>query len=546
MNLHPATDNETRTFRSAAVTRDESDLTRASTGKWRYLVPSVRDIIFIFTFWTVLGGSLSNRPLSDPDIGWHIRTGELILSQHALPRVDPFSATMQGQRWFAWEWLYDIAIGILYRASGLNGVVWLCALIVALTFTLVLSQLMRRGTGLLLAIVLMLIAELVATIHLFARPHIVSWLLTLMWFAALERWERADAPPWLPWFFPVSILFWVNLHGGWLFALALFALYLIAAIVESLRTADLFAALVPGRRARAMAWVGVVSGLATLANPFGWNLHVHIYRYLTDRYLMNRISEFRSPDFHGWAPRCFVMILLLALIAFAGRERQIRTSHVLACLVAVYAGFLSSRNLPVSAMLLVLIIGPLLSDNMKALANRPGAARWLRGSLVRVVGFSARMEQQEQAIRGHLWPSVAIVVALVVCLNGGWLGSSRLLDAHFDSTKIPVAAAGFLKNESSHDPVFSTDSWGSYLIYRLYPSRLVVIDDRHDLYGSERVRDMLILTQGEPGWRNLLENWHIQTVLLPKGSTLASLLQELPRDWRETYGDDVAVIYEKR
>jgi len=74
----------------------------------------------------------------------------------------------------------------------------------------------------------------------------------------------------------------------------------------------------------------------------------------------------------------------------------------------------------------------------------------------------------------------------------------------------------------------------------------VVIDDRHDLYGSERVRDMLILTQGEPGWRNLLENWHIQTVLLPKGSTLASLLQELPRDWRETYGDDVAVIYEKR
>ena len=149
-------------------------------------------------------------------------------------------------------------------------------------------------------------------------------------------------------------------------------------------------------------------------------------------------------------------------------------------------------------------------------------------------------------MRGHLWPTVMVIVALAVCLNGGRFGSRRLIDAHFDATKLPVAAADFLHNESSHDPVFSTDSWGSYLIYRLYPSRQVVIDDRHDLYGSTRVRDMLILTQGEPGWRNMLENWHIQTVLLPKGSTLTSLLKELPQDWRETYMDDVAVVYERR
>src|SRR3979411_442698 len=155
----------------------------------RFLLPSVRDVIFIFLFWSLLAGPLSNRPLADPDIGWHIRTGELILARHSLPRTDPFSSTMQGQPWFAWEWLYDILLGILHRVCGLNGVIWLCALLVAAIFVLLLSQLLRRGTGLLLAIVLMLLAVAASTIHLYARPHIGSWLFSLLWFVALERWE---------------------------------------------------------------------------------------------------------------------------------------------------------------------------------------------------------------------------------------------------------------------------------------------------------------------------------------------------------------------
>src|ERR1700686_2551892 len=124
----------------------------------RFLLPSVRNIIFIFLFWSLLAGPLSNRPLADPDIGWHIRTGELILATHSLPRTDPFSSTMQGQPWFAWEWLYDILLGILHRDGGLNGVVWLCGLLVAAIFALLLSQLLQRGTGLLLAMALLRLA----------------------------------------------------------------------------------------------------------------------------------------------------------------------------------------------------------------------------------------------------------------------------------------------------------------------------------------------------------------------------------------------------
>ncbi len=343
----------------------------------RFLLPSVRDIVFIFLFWSLLAGPLSNRPLADPDIGWHIRTGERILATHSLPRTDTFSSTMQGQPWFAWEWLYDILLGILHQACGLNGVVWLCALLVAAVFTMLLAQLLQRGAGLLLAIVLMLLAETAATIHLYARPHIVSWLFSLLWFVVLEKWERWDwerwkrseypgigdegrlrirarlqacqnsseinapsgavsgnpdlrhgehvSPPrWIPWFFPASMLLWVNLHGGWLFGVALLGIYTFAAFVESWRARknDALAAIRAAHRAHAMAAAFVASAAATLANPYGWRLHAHIYRYLGDRYLMAHIEEFRSPNFHGWGERGFVAILALTLIAFAGRRNS--------------------------------------------------------------------------------------------------------------------------------------------------------------------------------------------------------------------------------
>jgi hypothetical protein len=527
----------------------------------RFLLPSVRDIIFIFLFWSILAGALSNRPLADADIGWHIRTGELILATHSLPRTDPFSSTMQGQPWFAWEWLYDVLLAVLHQACGLNGVVWLCAFLVAMVFAILLSQLLDRGTGLLLAVVLMLLAEGASSIHLYARPHIASWLFSLLWFVALEKWESWDRSkqgrlPWLiPWFFPGSMLLWVNLHGGWLFGMALFALYLLAACVESVRDqdvfADAFAKIRAGHRARAMtlAWIG--SAAATLVNPYGWRLHVHIYRYLSDRYLMNRIDEFRSPDFHGWAQRCFVIILMLVVIAFVGNRSKVRLSHLLIVLLAAYAGFYSSRNLPVSSMLLVLIAGPILWESFTTLADRPGAWQWLCNGAARISSFSGRMGAQEMQLHGHLWPVVAVSVAFAICLQGGWLGSRQLVHAQFDPQRMPVEAVNFLERENVAEPpvtepVFSTDAWGGYLIYRMYPERKVVVDDRHDLYGSGRIRQYLTLTQAEPGWRNVLEDWQIRTAILPHGSTLANLLRELPQEWRVVYEDKVAVVFERR
>src|SRR6202041_1913937 len=100
----------------------------------RWLIPSIGDLIFVPLLGLLGFTNLSVRLLGDAGIGWHIRTGQLILATHAVPRVDTFSATVHGQPWFAWEWMYDVVVGKLEAVLGLNGVVWFTAVVIAEVF----------------------------------------------------------------------------------------------------------------------------------------------------------------------------------------------------------------------------------------------------------------------------------------------------------------------------------------------------------------------------------------------------------------------------
>src|SRR6266571_161128 len=108
--------------------------TAANPAGVRFAMPSVADLIFVALLGVLVFTPLSVRLLGDAGIGWHIRTGQQILATHAIPRVDAFSSSMGGKPWFAWEWLYDLVVGQLEATMGLNGVVWVTAVLIAATF----------------------------------------------------------------------------------------------------------------------------------------------------------------------------------------------------------------------------------------------------------------------------------------------------------------------------------------------------------------------------------------------------------------------------
>ncbi len=524
----------------------------------RWFVPSAADIIFVALLALLTFTSISTRLLGDAGIGWHIRTGQIILATHSVPHFDPFSSSMSSHPWFAWEWLYDIVVGWLDTIAGLNGVVFLTAVIIAAVFAWTFRSLLRRGTNLVLAVILMLLAASAAMIHFQARPHVVSWLFALTWFWILESSGNEagrnkfpgsespghyDAPLWI---LPPTMLAWVNLHGGFLTGFVLLGIYWISAAWHWLTTGqdrfpDILQKLRARRRVRILTLIGFLSALLTLANPYGYRLHIHIYRYLSNRFLMNHIDEFQSPNFHYIAQKCFAVLLLLALLALAAKGRESTVSHRLLILSAVFSGLYAARNIPVSSLLVILVMGPWLSGAMQRFALGSETMQSASGGLPSA-NFLDRMQTIELGLRGHLWPIAAIVLIGWIAIHDGKLGPMPLMDAHFDANRFPVAAVSYFEKQAVQGPILAPDYWGGYLIYGLYPRAKVVLDDRHDFYGEEFLRSYLKMVHVEPGWQEFIQHNQPACIISPKDSALANILLETPV-WRPVYSDDVAIVF---
>jgi hypothetical protein len=518
---------------------------RPPASRWlRVLLPSVSDLIFLALLFSLSCGVLAPRLLGDAGIGWHIRNGQQMLLTHAVTRSDPFSSTMGGKPWYAWEWLYDLLIAGIHHFAGLYGVVLFTAIVVALTFALVFRLTLARGGNLPLAVILLALSVGASAIHLFARPHVLSWLLAVSWFQLLDSWDANASRDSRLFWLPVLMLFWVNLHGGFLTGFILLGLYLTGGFIEYLGAREQDRPRIIAKL-KHLAVITPLALLATFVNPYGFRLHGHIYQYLSDRFLMNHIQEFGSPNFHGAAERCFAALFLITILAVTTSRNKPRPSPLLVMLFAVASGLYASRNLPVSSLLLTLLVTPILSGNMAGSASSPEMATWVRRMFSRWTSFASRMESFEVNLRGHLWPAIAVVFGIAICVHGGRLGSRQIMAAHFPEKRFPVRAVDVIAQRGIHEPIFCPDYWGGYLIYRLYPRTKVVVDDRHDMYGAEFFKQYLKTVNAEPGWDEFLKEERVRVVLASAGSPLASLLQLAP-GWQTMYQDESALLVQRR
>ena len=478
-------------------------------------LPSAVDLVFIVLVLSLGLSRLAPRLLGDGGIGWHIRNGELILHSHAVTRTDPFSASVGGQAWYAWEWLYDMAIAAIHAHMGLSGVVMVTALLIALIFSLVMRLTISLGASLPISAIFIALAVGASSIHFFARPHVLSWLFTAVWFWILNAADTEAACIRRLYWLPALMLLWVNLHGGFVLGFILIAIYLVDAIVRS--------------NLHAIKTLGVAGLLclgASFVNPYGYQLHLHVYRYLTDKFLMDHIDEFQSPNFHGIPQQCFAVLLLVGIFAVGVRCEKLRVAHLLMLLFAAYSGLFASRNLPVSSILITLITAPILSRTIPQWFGQ----RWNF--------FFERMTSMERRLSGHIWPVAVSAILILACWSG------RTPRVTFEAKRFPTLGTDYVVEHDIADPIFCPDYWGGYLIYRLYPNNKVVIDDRHDLYGDEFLKEYLKTIRVEPAWSDFLDMRKVRWALVPTGSSLANMLQQTSH-WTVRSQDETGALFER-
>jgi hypothetical protein len=452
---------------------------------------------------------------------------------------------MSGHPWYAWEWLYDLLIAAIHQVFGLNGVVFCTAAVIAATFGLTFHFVLRRGGNLVITFFLLILSLGASAVHFLARPHVLSWLFAVIWFELVDSASTArnhHAGKRFLWL-PVLMVVWVNLHGGFVLGFALLAIYLAGGAIEFFTHRE--------QRAEIAAWLKRLGGLTALTfaasfiNPYGYHLHVHVYRYLSDRFLMGQISEFRSPDFHGAAQQCFAVLLIVVIVTLASARLRPGPSGLLLLLFAAYGGLYATRNLPTSSLLITLVIAPILSDTVAHAAASRTVASWLRHLFSRLDSFGSRMRNLEAHFRGHLWIVLVLVLGLWACMQHGRLGSAQLINAYFDDKRFPVEASEYIADHNIREPIFSLDYWGGYLIYRLYPQTKVVVDDRHDLYGDQLIKDYLKIVLVQPSYEKELDQMRVDWVLVPRWSSLANMLRLTPQ-WTAVHEDGTAALFHRQ
>ena len=500
--------------------------------------PSMADFAFIMPLIFIFFGMHGAKTLlGDCDTGWHVRTGEWIMSHGSVPHQDMFSYTKTGQTWFAWEWLWDVVFAWLHQHWGLAAVVVGSALVIALVASLLFRLANRKGGNPLVAMALTFLAVASSSIHFLARPHLFTLLFTVAFYTILER-AREKGNMRLLWWLPPMTVLWTNMHGGWFIGVVLLGLYGIGEVISGFFDEQPGAWLAGIKRMLPYFGISMLCLAGSLIGPYTYHLHVHIWDYLMDSFQREHIQEMLPINFQNPAARYLEVLLLVGGGACLWHLRKKRFTEVLLFVFFGHLGLIASRNIPLFGIVAAPVLALAVTEWFRLLEDAPVAA-WVRGLVGGLRGMGESINEMEGQWRTHLVSAGALAVITAILYAPAPPPNFR---AKFDSKEFPTKALAKLRATDPQSRIFTYDQWGDFLIYNLYPQRRVFIDGRSDFYGQPFEQKYLDIVTVKYNWQQHLNEYGVDTVLLPTDAALAGALKESSR-WHIVYDDGDAIVF---
>jgi hypothetical protein len=479
---------------------------------------STHRLVTLITFLAIF--AMAARISVDSDTWWHLRAGQWIVENRAVPQTDPFSYTRAGEAWKYPGWLVEVPMYWLYQTAGPGGLNLWTAVMVTLTFVFV-WQTLSGGTF--LKAFITVLAAAASGVYWAARPYLVTFLLAavILWILEVYRWQHSPASQKRLWWLPVLMVVWVNSHGGFAVGFILFGVYWLDDLVSQVVHEKVGLRRLNYR----LTLIGLLMLLAVCLNPSGSVMLAYPFKTVSIGALGEYIQEWQSPNFHLRQAQPFIWLLILTIGAVGISRRRLALSDFLLVSGFTYMALMAWRNVALFALVAPIALTRYAAPVLEALGRRwsfhGASTAWPRGALA-VLNWA-----------------MFILLVLAALLQAAKTLPTAANEEVFREN-MPVGAVEYICKAMPPGRLFNSYNWGGYLLWEL-PEYPVFIDGRTDLYNDEIINQWLQVVRGERGWREALDRWGVRLVLLEPAMPVVSLLPG--QGWLLLYADETAVVY---
>jgi hypothetical protein len=462
-----------------------------------------------------LVGYAAMAPIANPDLGWHLALGRFVVETGNVPDTEPFTHTAHGAPMVAFEWLSQTAYYGLTQVAGLLGLRWANAGLTALLLVAFFAMLRRAGVAPTLALLGVALYAVIAQPRFQLRPHMINIAFLMAMYATLFAGRPALGRRRQLGVF-VATLLWINMHSGAVLLPVLLAIHLAAEWIDRRLDRRKPRTLDPGT-GDLWRWAALLALTATalVITPN----HFRLFPYLVESARLNtQVSlEWLSMP----APWDAVAKSPLAVTCF----------WLVAAATAV-AAWLTRRRQPLSRLAVVLFATglPIHSQRFAWVYFIP--LLFTLGELSRWLSERGLAIPLPRRIRRRALASVAALVALVGITTPTlvapipWSQLGRRFDAGFNfrPTMFPIAALDFLDEVDLRGPLFNSNKWGGYILWRTYDKYPVFIDGRWITIGETVLLDSYRVSHRLPESFAILDAYGIEILLVHRGWMTADLL----------------------
>jgi Fe-S cluster biosynthesis and repair protein YggX len=534
----------------------------------------------------------------DPDFGWHLKVGEQIVNERAVPDLETYNYTLEGRTWVDHEWLLNAAAFWIYDNWGYMALNIIFVLIIVATLVILNIIIYKYITPERDSFILIIIFEMLGLVaslpHLGVRMQEITILNLSLLLLIIYHYHKRKNIKTLFWL-PLLFYFWASTHAG--FLIGIFIMFFGAGIkfLENILFKFKFFNFLDYKNRLELKKIflflffAALSVSATLLTPYGLKLYEFLKYYGNDLYLkviQEWLPFYTLPiQYEQLFYSAFVVSAILFALIYprtlnamrfwlrrcsnlpqntifcdqqgAGyglrKNKKISLWEIFISILFFAMALKSKRHFPLFFIVSFPLLIGFFSDFFSLPSDNFFNRKWKKGYFI---------------VKPYLIIGLLAIIAFKI-INLNFISDPFI---YFQS-KYPRDAITYLKNhpEYNNKKIFNEYRWGGYLLWA-YPEKKIFIDGRlpmlpfknrtfleeyMDFFAENKTGEKLneygiglVLLPRREDYTKL--NWFEKNFLLlseekinDRKNYLKEYLEE-SAEWDLVYKDEVSDIYNKK